>query len=68
MISRLSILLIKLYQRCAPDKIRSACRYTPSCSSYALLAIERYGALRGWKLAVARIYRCKPPNGGEDYP
>ncbi|MDN4497998.1 membrane protein insertion efficiency factor YidD [Pseudomonas mosselii] len=68
MIARLSVLFIKLYQRYAPDRIRSACRYTPSCSSYALMAIEKYGACRGWRLALARIYRCKPPNGGQDFP
>nr|WP_304363227.1 membrane protein insertion efficiency factor YidD [Gilliamella apicola] len=57
-----------LYRSIAPNRIRSACRFEPSCSEYALLAIEKYGVLKGWKLTLDRLKRCKPPNGGKDYP
>ncbi|UVK85712.1 membrane protein insertion efficiency factor YidD [Pseudomonas sichuanensis] len=52
----------------APSRLRNACRFEPSCSNYALLAIEKHGAVRGWKMALNRIHRCRFPNGGEDYP
>ncbi|WP_422419112.1 membrane protein insertion efficiency factor YidD [Pseudomonas sp. GZD-222] len=68
MIRFLSVLSIRAYQRCAPDRLRSACRHVPSCSNYALLAIDKYGAMKGWRMALARIYRCRPPYGGEDLP
>lgn len=62
------IWLILLYQRYAPEKIRSACLYTPSCSAYMLMAIRKYGVLKGvWK-GIGRLLRCRPPNGGIDNP
>ena len=64
----LSIQLILLYQYLAPVKIRNGCRFEPSCSKYAILALRKYGFLRGWKMAFNRLKRCKYPNGGDDYP
>lgn len=44
-----------------------ACRYVPSCSEYAIEAVERYGALRGSFMAIARLLRCHPfVRGGYD--
>ncbi|MBK3759346.1 MULTISPECIES: membrane protein insertion efficiency factor YidD [Stutzerimonas stutzeri group] len=60
--------LIRLYQATAPQRLRGACRYEPSCSNYALLAIDKYGAWKGSGMALRRIHRCRVPNGGEDYP
>ena len=59
---------IRAYQRLAPGAVRRACRFQPSCSEYALEALQRYGLLRGTRLAMARLWRCQPPNGGIDYP
>lgn len=43
------------------------CRYSPTCSQYGYEAIQRYGAWRGWRLAVARVARCHPfRTGGYD--
>lgn len=53
------ITLIRLYQVVA-SPFPSPCRYTPSCSSYAREAVERYGALRGTWLALKRLLRCNP--------
>ncbi|HHO0367465.1 TPA: membrane protein insertion efficiency factor YidD [Morganella morganii] len=48
--------------------MRDSCRYDPSCSEYAILAIQKYGVIKGWSMAIKRIYRCKPPFGGRDLP
>lgn len=64
----LSIQLILLYQYLAPVKIRNGRRFEPSCSNYAILALRKYGFLRGWKMAFNRLKRCKYPNGGVDHP
>ena len=44
------------------------CRYSPSCSAYAITALQRYGALRGGWLAVKRISRCHPWGGSGHDP
>ena len=65
---RAVIWLVHFYQNKAPDWVRLRCVFEPSCSEYMLLAIEKYGFLRGvWK-GFWRLMRCHPPNGGKDYP
>ncbi len=54
------ILLIKLYQYCISPFTSPACRYSPTCSQYALEAIRKYGPLKGLWLAIKRISRCHP--------
>ncbi len=54
--------LIRLYQYLASGR-PSPCRYVPSCSAYAVEAIERHGALRGVVLAAWRLLRCNPWGG-----
>lgn len=66
---RLLIYTIKLYQRFLSPLKRPCCRYYPSCSQYAVLAIEKYGALRGSIKALLRLLRCNPLfRGGIDEP
>ena len=60
------IWFIKVYQRFAPDDVRRRCVFTPTCSQYAIQALERYGALRGIPKIFSRLRRCHLPNGGED--
>ena len=51
---------IRLYQRLVPHNHRGHCRFQPTCSAYAVEAIEKYGAARGGWLAFKRICRCHP--------
>ncbi len=62
------ISFIKLYQKTAPQSLRQSCRFEPSCSNYMILAIEKYGVIKGVWLGLKRISRCRVPNGGKDYP
>jgi putative membrane protein insertion efficiency factor len=61
--ARILIFLIRLYRAAFSPLLPPACRYTPTCSAYALTAVERFGALRGGWLAVRRILRCHPLGG-----
>ena len=59
--------LIRCYQILISSLLPATCRYTPSCSSYALTAIDRFGPLRGTWMAIKRILRCNPwHEGGYD--
>lgn len=51
--------IIKLYQK-IPGPWHNACRHIPSCSNYAIEAIETYGSIKGSKMAFKRILRCNP--------
>ena len=63
----LLITLLRLYQRLLSPLLGPRCRFFPSCSQYALEAIERHGAYHGGALACGRLLRCHPLNpGGED--
>ncbi|MEO8226047.1 MAG: membrane protein insertion efficiency factor YidD [Gemmatimonadota bacterium] len=64
-IPRLVVALpIRVYRRFISPALPPSCRFTPSCSSYALEAITRYGAVRGTWLAARRLVRCHPFNPG----
>lgn len=64
---KLLVGLIKLYQWCLSPFFGISCRFNPSCSNYAIEAINLYGALKGGYLAVLRIGRCHPwCEGGHD--
>lgn len=65
---RLIIKQVRWYQRTAPDSLRQSCRFQPSCSEYMILAVEKYGVIKGFSKGIKRILRCHKPNGGIDYP
>jgi putative membrane protein insertion efficiency factor len=52
--------LLRAYKWTISPLLPPACRYVPTCSEYAMEAVERYGALRGGGMAFARILRCHP--------
>ena len=61
--------LVRTYQWTISPLLGPCCRFTPSCSSYFILAVEKYGPWRGSFLGVRRISRCHPWNpGGYDPP
>ena len=57
------ILLIKFYQYVISPAIGPKCRYTPTCSNYALEALSKYGPFKGLWLAIKRISSCHPWGG-----
>lgn len=67
-IANCMVKIIRLYQNAAPSWMRKMCRYTPTCSEYAILILREKGAIKGSLLAAARIMRCIPPFGGIDWP
>ena len=56
----LLLFLIRFYRRHISPYRQPCCRFMPTCSQYALEAVEKYGALKGGWLAVRRICRCHP--------
>ncbi len=58
-----ALLLLRGYKLAISPWLPGACRYVPTCSEYAMEAVERYGALRGGGMAFARIMRCHPLGG-----
>lgn len=63
MIRRLLIFPIRFYQLCISPMLPASCRFTPTCSQYAIEAITRHGPLKGLWLALKRILRCHPWGG-----
>lgn len=61
---RLLILGVRAYQVGLGPLLPASCRYYPSCSAYAIEALERHGAVRGAWLSVRRILRCHPFRAG----
>lgn len=57
------ILPIRFYQLCISPMLGSSCRFTPTCSQYAVEALRKHGPLKGSWLAVRRICRCHPWGG-----
>lgn len=70
MMARLLQLLIRAYQLTLSPLLGPCCRFTPSCSAYALEALELHGAVKGTRLAARRLLRCHPlfPSGYDPVP
>jgi len=64
------VTVVRGYQMILSPLLPAACRYYPSCSAYAIEALERHGALLGTWLAIRRIVRCNPfrPGGFDPVP
>lgn len=67
---RLPVLVIKAYKMCVSPYLGRNCRFAPSCSSYAIEALERFGCIRGSWLSIKRICKCHPfhPGGLDPVP
>ena len=63
----LLIKMIRFYQHSISPYRRACCRFTPTCSAYALEAIQKYGAVKGGFLAIKRFFRCHPFYKGDPY-
>ncbi|MBQ7046434.1 MAG: membrane protein insertion efficiency factor YidD [Oscillospiraceae bacterium] len=60
--------LIKFYKKCISPLFPARCKYYPTCSTYGLEAVRKYGFIRGGWLAIWRILRCNPWSmGGIDF-
>lgn len=58
--------ILRFYKRAISPNLPPSCRYQPTCSEYAYEAVEKYGILKGGRLAIWRILRCNP-FGGSGY-
>ena len=68
-VSGLIVGLVRLYQRILRPLLPPLCIYQPGCSEYMILAVRKYGPVKGFAKGVWRVCRCHPFNkGGEDYP
>lgn len=62
-ISAVLILPIRFYQKCISPLFPPVCRFTPTCSQYAVEALRKHGPIKGLYLTVKRILRCNPWGG-----
>lgn len=58
------IAIIKFYQWVISPMLGPRCRFTPTCSHYALEAIKQFGTIKGVQLAIKRVLKCHPLNSG----
>ena len=63
LLAQLLILPIRFYQRCISPLTPPSCRFTPTCSQYAVEALRKYGPFKGSWLALRRLLRCHPWGG-----
>ncbi|MGZ8284455.1 MAG: membrane protein insertion efficiency factor YidD [Allosphingosinicella sp.] len=68
MIAKMFILVARGWQLGPSRVLPPSCRFQPSCSAYAITALQRYGALRGAWLAARRLLRCHPWGGSGHDP
>jgi len=62
--------VVRFYRKLSPYKPVPTCRFSPTCSAYALEALEKHGALRGTWLSMVRLLKCQPfhPGGFDPVP
>ncbi|ANZ61686.1 membrane protein insertion efficiency factor YidD [Secundilactobacillus paracollinoides] len=64
---KILMVLVRGYQRFISPLFPPTCRYSPTCSSYMLTALQKHGAIKGALMGIARILRCNPlVHGGYD--
>ncbi|HUU50665.1 MAG TPA: membrane protein insertion efficiency factor YidD [Nitrospinota bacterium] len=69
LLKNLLVFLIKIYQKVLSPLKLPSCRFYPSCSSYAIRAINKHGTVKGFLLTMFRIMKCNPLHpGGVDFP
>ncbi|KAA6323044.1 putative membrane protein insertion efficiency factor [termite gut metagenome] len=61
--SYLLLFIVYFYRACISPLFTPSCRFTPTCSQYAIEAIKKYGPFKGFYLTVRRIFRCHPWGG-----
>ncbi len=59
----LFLLPIKFYRACISPMFPPSCRFTPTCSEYAMIALKKHGVIKGSWLAIKRLLRCHPWGG-----
>lgn len=66
----IALAIVRFYRKCISPLFPPSCRYVPTCSEYAMIALQRYGFLKGSWLAIKRIFRCHPwhPGGYDPVP
>ncbi len=64
MLGRVFVVLIRVYQICVSPFLAPCCRFYPSCSEYAIIAIRQHGPFRGSLQGIMRILRCHPLHPG----
>lgn len=67
-VKQLIIFVIRLYQRFAPMHVRERCVFTPTCSDYTIISLNKYGLIVGGIRSIQRFRRCDYDHGGYDYP
>ncbi len=66
---KLVISCVRFYQKFLSPLVPGSCRYYPTCSNYTIMAVEKYGVLKGLVKSAWRVLRCNPfSKGGVDYP
>lgn len=63
MLKKIVILPIRFYQVCISPMFPASCRFTPTCSQYAIEAIRKHGVVKGLFLSIKRVSRCHPWGG-----
>lgn len=63
-LKRIIILIIRIYQKVISPLFPPTCRFYPTCSTYFIQALEKYGPIKGSYLGIKRILRCHPGNPG----